>query len=439
MADATPWVTILRKRKREEKPVFDSACPPYPWSSYATEKEKQQALDAHRRSVSIQTRKNTYCKQKEYTEQDRKQLLALFPWALRKHAEYRSPDKVEPAKRKQTKTWRWQRPNPETEWAWRHVQQNSAAWTEIRSQSSGASSTADYMGWTHYRGNIEKWQEDMGLVAEQERKAKDCFACDLGHRDEPICRQIAQVLTGADIQETGVFIHPTMPFVTASPDGLVTYPDNGIVLNRYTVGDSLRGNFENKLTIFFALLNNLGTEKWGFPHAIRPYHVVQMQHQGICVSPDTQWCEYCSAWFYNEQAGPKPDGSRLKVGEVLLSRVYMDKEFQKEVLRYIVAHKDAVQRKKEPKRLHDACPPQKIKWIPMVQCRWFWTGYPGNVTAQSCYDPTELLHPLPDNKPSDWIGEYPPKQVVEPRVFYDQVPLIMDLQELATLLTGSLF
>lgn len=417
----------------------------------------KEFLDQERIDASVKPRQNTKdLRCKTYTDQERQHLINLFPWQLRKHSEYRPERKGgEPAKIPTKKVYRRERPSLETEYDWRHVEQNSNAWYAIRSGSLGASSIGCIMGFDKsYRTNLDRWREDTGLVAEPERSIAECLPCDLGHRDEPICRLIASILLGAKIEETGSWIHPTIPFLVSSPDGLTECLDDGMLLNKHTANHSLRGLFENKLTIMWALLNKLGCSKWGFPHAIRPYHALQMLCQGACVSPLTTHCDYCSAFFYNERSGPKPfelvdDKSSstvagLKMGEILLSRVWMNRDMQNAICQYAARHVQFVRSNKQPKILDHPETGIKIKWVPLVQTIWYLTGYPPEFSdnrkkeAGQQYIDTSLVLSLVGSqtaqRPSNWIGEFPPKKANYIKVFYDQVPLESTLTDLGDML-----
>jgi hypothetical protein len=412
------------------------------------EKKKQKVVDQR---FLDNERKEAVCQKrtskegplpKTYTEEDKKRLIETFVWTLVKATRTHG----EPARQPKKKTWRKERPPPEKEASWRHVQQNTPAWMEIREQSSGASSLLRSMGWDAYRTTLDFFREDAGLVAEPEKSIDDMFACDLGHRDEHLSQQLTSILIGADLEETGVWIHPVYPYAHASPDSLITYPDIPYVLNKYIWNDSLRGLWENKCSIFWALLNKLGKKHWKFPHAIRPYHVIQMQGQAACVSPETEWTEYTSFWKFSEKCplkkmeGKQGEGC-VKFGEMLISRCYATKECANEIYAYLRKHKNAVENQKQPeKSLYHIDSKTAVKWVPLVHCIWYMNGHPldfafGSDPSTILVHETKLGPAAPVLKrPEGWIGEYPPQKCLDITSYYDQEPLKMTLHEFADMI-----
>ncbi len=203
-----------------------------------------------------------------------------------------------PAGTPRKKVWRRVYPSPEVEYAWRHVQQNSSAWYDARAGSSGASSLHRLMGWDDYRTSSCVWMEDTGLVAEPERSIDENLPLDEGHDKEHVGREWTMALLDIDIQETGLWLHPNMPFAHASPDGIVCWAQAAL--------GGGRGLWEHKLTIFGLLFNKKGVAHWGFPMKAKPMHVIQMQAQMACVGPAVQWTLYTNLWHFHEMSGLKP-------------------------------------------------------------------------------------------------------------------------------------
>lgn len=384
---------------------------------------------------------------KVFTSEEHDLLIGLFIWTLQKHGDYRQHG--EPEKKLAVKTWRTERPSPETENAWRRVEQNTPEWAAIREGSSGASSLQSSMGWCGYVTMKDRYREAIGELSEPSRSVDEMMPCDLGHRDEDLCRQLSEVLLGAEIRPTGVWIHPEKCYAHASPDGLVRYPDVVALLNRFTANDSLRGLWENKISIYSALLNKLGKARWGHDHAIRPYHVIQIHGQTSCLSEKAEWTDYTSFWKFSERSplvrlAHVPFASTevkavglFKCGEMLISRCYANPELSKIIYEYLDRYIQCVQTRTPPVNLYHVNPKGvTVKWLPMIRCIWYLDGHPGTI-EQPIYDPAPILEECGNDvtlRPKDWVGTFPPVKRVAIQTCYNQAPMYMTLQDFADMI-----
>lgn len=464
IASSSSSITATTEQADNDK---KDKCPDNLTDAKAIQQWWRRRLDDERIEFVVKKRKavldasSTMSKKKEHTEEERQLLIATFDWVLRKHADYRQTG--EPAKPPTQKQWRPVRPDPETEYRWRRVQQNSKEWAQIREGSSGASSLLQCMGWDSYVSLAHRWSEDCGLVGLEAQSVEKMFACDVGHRDEDLCRRLSEIVTGAHIQETGVWLHPDMPHAHASPDGNPEYADERVpvLLNKYTLWDSLRGLWENKITMHCALINNMKKgELWGCVHAIRPYHVIQMQGQMACVSKLTEWSDYTSFWKFSERfplvriskdeplASPHVGLAReaaqrsgcFKCGEMLMSRCYANRKLAEFIFcqlnRYIRSVKRRTPLDKVP--YHISPKDMTVKWLPLAHVVWYIDGCPRHIwDTPQVFDPAPILayenHPQKD-KPIDWVGHFPPTRRVAIHVCYDVRPMNMTLEEFADMI-----
>lgn len=108
-----------------------------------------------------------------------------------------------------------------------NVQQGTAEWLQIRTGRLTASRMGDVMA-KRKRGDGElacRRDYRMELVCERlTGRASDHYvspAMDRGSEMEPFARAAYEVATGADVNQVGFILHPTMDFSGASPDSLV--------------------------------------------------------------------------------------------------------------------------------------------------------------------------------------------------------------------------
>ncbi len=141
--------------------------------------------------------------------------------------------------------------------------QRSPEWIAARRGKITASTAAAILGLDKNKGPLAAYREITGP-----HKDKDNRHTAWGREFEPAARSSYEVETGALVLETGFWLHPTLPWLGASPDGLVASD----------------GLLEIKCP------QNIPTE-------VPPQHLVQMAVQLACT--DREWCDYY-AW---SQAG----------------------------------------------------------------------------------------------------------------------------------------
>jgi len=356
--------------------------------------------------------------------------------------------KGDDARTPKVKVWRLQFPSADVEHAWRHLPQNSPEWHAARAESSGASSLYRLMGYDEYRASYCLWMEDTGLVAEPERSIDECFATDQGHDYENEGLEFTEALLGCKIAPTGLWLHPTKPFVHASPDGLVTFPDVSSVLHPCLLQCSLRGLWEHKLRIHGLVQNRQGVAHWGFPHALKICYILQMMSQMSCTKTD--WTILTNMWRFSEVSGVRPmphgpfaydeHGKPLLerpdtpgcwiVSTIQLSIVWYAPKIAEQLYRLLWEHMQACKRKEKPRKVDEMEADGPFRWCPLLHGVAYLTGSPSSVRfASEMFDPACIVRHIDSKEPRPdcWIGEWPPRVRVETRTFCHIKPMTWTL------------
>jgi hypothetical protein len=355
------------------------------------------------------------------------------------------------------KSWRRTFPSPEVEYAWRHVQQNSTAWYEARAGSSGASSLHRLMGYDDFRTSSCVFLEDSGFVAEPERSIDENLPLDEGHAKEHVGREWTVALMGIIIEETGLWLHPSMPFAHASPDGLVEFPDVKQTLHSCLATAGRLGLWEHKLTLFGLLFNKKGVAFWGFPMKAKPMHVIQMQAQMACVGPEVRWTLYTNLWHFHEASGLKPmpghgpfnydekgqpvdpndNGGKWAgcwiVASIMISIFWRAPSIINQLYRVLVKHMRTVEKGEQPENVSQLDSEGTFRWCPLLHGVAYLTGSPACVRhAEEIYDPLVIVAHMQstEERPRGWLGEWPPRILVESRTFSHVQPMDWTLHDM---------
>lgn len=96
------------------------------------------------------------------------------------------------------------------------VPQRSPEWHEARSGKITASMAAACLGLNEYVGPLAAYNKILGLKEDQDNAHKSW-----GREFEQEAKEEYQIVSGNLVDDTGFWIHPTMPWLGASPDGLV--------------------------------------------------------------------------------------------------------------------------------------------------------------------------------------------------------------------------
>ena len=99
------------------------------------------------------------------------------------------------------------------------MDQNSPEWDLEREKRLGASNASERCG----HGNatiVDRWRLDLGdIIRDVDEKLQAMFAH--GHDTEPKASDCYAAVTGSKVQVCGLFVHPTISWLHASPDRLV--------------------------------------------------------------------------------------------------------------------------------------------------------------------------------------------------------------------------
>ncbi len=99
------------------------------------------------------------------------------------------------------------------------MSQNTPAWNVERGGRLGASGASERCGHGNAR-IVDRWGLDRGdIIRDVDDKLQKIF--DHGHNMEPKGSDCYVAITGRDVELCGLFIHPTIPWLHASPDRLV--------------------------------------------------------------------------------------------------------------------------------------------------------------------------------------------------------------------------
>ncbi len=159
------------------------------------------------------------------------------------------------------------------------VEQNTDEWLQLRVGSIGASSVADATA--KGKGNkpsAGRKNTVSRIVAEKlSGKFSESYtnaAMQRGHDLEPQARSAYEFLTGNTVRECGLFRHPQIDGVHASPDGVVTYGGEDI------------GLLEIKCPQTSAHLETL------LKREVPSQYIKQIQMQMACA--EQSWCDFVS-------------------------------------------------------------------------------------------------------------------------------------------------
>lgn len=93
-----------------------------------------------------------------------------------------------------------------------------------RRESIGASEIAAVLGLSPYKSTWDLWREKTGTA----ETTPDTAANDAGDFLEPGLRQLYRYRTGLEMSVVGTLHHPTMPFLSATPDGVLPDRSRGL-------------------------------------------------------------------------------------------------------------------------------------------------------------------------------------------------------------------
>lgn len=167
----------------------------------------------------------------------------------------------------------------------RNIGQNTKEWHIERNKRMGASSSSCAVGlgpatpmdyWRLKTGRIEREDTEMGM-----------WIMERGHRVEPEAAKMYEKMMGAILYEVGIFVHPTIAWIHASPDRMIRGCEAGIV--------------ELKCPVYTLPAKN---------RPICAQYMCQVQQQMQCVGPQVEWCDLC--FYYRDDMGSaKPSGVRI--------------------------------------------------------------------------------------------------------------------------------
>jgi putative phage-type endonuclease len=195
--------------------------------------------------------------------------------------------------------------------------QKSAKWFAQRKNTLTASSVGSAINCNIfsplYKFLIEK------ITAKEFNHNENCYR---GNKFEEICRMIYELDNNVQVAEFGLIFHPTIPYLAASPDGIISqYRKDGTCAE--TVGRMVEIKCPNKIT------------KTGKPFTdiCKPYYYAQVQVQLECCNLEEcdfsqyQFKEYSSYEEYLQDYDPETNRSKttgMRMG-LLLQLVPKDK------------------------------------------------------------------------------------------------------------------
>jgi putative phage-type endonuclease len=153
-------------------------------------------------------------------------------------------------------------------------EQRSTEWFEARMGCVTASRTADVMAQTKSGHSASRANYMADLICERLTGSRQAgfssAAMQWGTETEPQARMAYEIMTGANVIETGFVLHPKIGGFGASPDGLIG--DDGLIEIKCP----------NTATHIETLLNDKVPNKY----------IIQMHVQMICTG--RKWCDFVS-------------------------------------------------------------------------------------------------------------------------------------------------
>jgi len=154
------------------------------------------------------------------------------------------------------------------------MDQRTEEWFEARMGCVTASRTADVMAQTKSGYSASRANYMADLICERLTGSRQAgfssAAMQWGTETEPQARMAYEIMTGANVIETGFVLHPEIAGFGASPDGLIG--DNGLIEIKCP----------NTATHIETLLNDKVPNKY----------IIQMHVQMICTG--RKWCDFVS-------------------------------------------------------------------------------------------------------------------------------------------------
>jgi putative phage-type endonuclease len=148
------------------------------------------------------------------------------------------------------------------------VQQQTPEWFQARATRITASRFADVLAkreTKRYQGYVQEvaW----GRLGIPDFKPEDLPWFSHGKEWEPEARRFYEWHTGREVQEAGLYIHPDLPFVACSPDGLS--PDRGLEIKcRKSIGGHMETVRKKVDSIYIPQIQGgmwvCGFDKWDF-------------------------------------------------------------------------------------------------------------------------------------------------------------------------------
>lgn len=194
----------------------------------------------------------------------------------------------------------------------RSLDQNGAEWGEERLKRAGSSGCSSAVGlgpatpedhWKLKTHRIERQDTEQGKAI-----------LDRGHRLEPLAADAYQVLLeSGPLEQVGIIVHPTIPWLHCSPDRLIVREPKGVL--------------EIKCPVYC------------LPRTVPDKYMCQVQEQMVCLQAD--WCDL---FFYLH------DDERDRMKAVKCWRIWRSPEYWNYMLRCLRIMADCLMEDRPPTR-----------------------------------------------------------------------------------------
>jgi hypothetical protein len=285
-------------------------------------------------------------------------------------------------------------PTPEQRADWALLDQGDPAQFHgpARSGSIGASSLSKVVGVNSIVGLAAVWAVDHGDLVDDGIRPERGLPLDTGHWREDMVQRVYELLCGAVVARAGVFVHPGITFLHATPDGLSWFPDEESRLLPALAGCPRFGGAEFKTRMHGLHWGRSPAAPW-FP---QNEHVVQVQMQaGVLGLP---WVDYTQEGPGRWAKAATPAGSPLAwslevcrrvapslrgvtpphppsaqpprvLRHVVVTRVWAHQDFYRDLCRAGVRYRSSLQRGTPPTAGVPACASLWSHKIPVLCLR----------------------------------------------------------------------
>lgn len=176
------------------------------------------------------------------------------------------------------------------------IKQGSHQWERIKRYNFGANDIASLLGVGF--NECSKVITDKIDGIQDQPDASTQLLMDRGIRYEPVVRTLFKQRHGVHVDETGLKFHPTMKYVTASPDGYCKGPlfDIGPFLTEFKVKTEL----SEKIPMKYWVQMQVQMEVWNMPHCVYCENVIVESPIAAPGFSDLTWKDQKYYWQLKE-------------------------------------------------------------------------------------------------------------------------------------------